>query len=213
MSTKPSLDTLAERERINVLVQAVTSERPILFSAQMVRALLAGTKTQTRRAVKGWQLEWLLPPINFSPEYVAHPHNHACPYGQPGDRLWVREAWARTTVFPGAEMVVYREGDNRTDYGGPWKPGIHMFRRDSRITLEITGVRVERLQAISHNDAMAEGLAWDDAIHDYSTLWDRINGEGAWAANPWVWVVEFRRCLALQPNVRVNLPATRAPQE
>lgn len=100
-------------------------ERPILFSGAMVRALLAGTKTQTRRAVKGLALEWLQPGM-FTPEYVADPDNKLCPYGAPGDRLWVRESWARTRVF-GAEFVVYREGDNRTDYGGPWKPSIHML--------------------------------------------------------------------------------------
>ena len=141
-----------------------------------------------------------------------------CPYGQPGDRLWVREAWARTVVF-GTQMVVYREGDNRTDYGGPWKPSIHMFRQDSRILLEIVSVRVERLQDISEADAQAEGVekttcsygqmlpeyqTWRAYGHEetqaaitarasYQSLWEQINGAGSWDMNPWVWVVEFQR--------------------
>lgn len=189
-------------------------ERPILFSAPMVRALLDGTKTQTRRVCK-------TAPIADARFVGGHyfPGKHkgaadisveapyvglAGPYGQPGDRLWVREAWARTTVFPGTSwMVVYREGDNRTDYGGPWKPGIHMFRRDSRITLEVTGVRVQRLQDISEEDALAEGITYQQIPNNgldparartwYRGLWDQINGAGAWSANPWVWVVEFKR--------------------
>lgn len=181
-------------------------ERPILFSAPMVRALLAGKKTQTRRVVKGEALQWLKRD-KFAPAFVSDAGNHLCPYGQPGDRLWVREAWARTTVFPGSEMVVYREGDSRTDYGGPWKPGIHMFRRDSRITLEVTGVRVERLQDISEADALAEGIvqlrdggfglpagehyhATDPRI-SYWSLWDHINGPGSVEANPWVWAIDW----------------------
>jgi hypothetical protein len=189
-------------------------ERPILFSAPMIRAFLAGTKTQTRRALRGFcppstpefdsetgRLEWL----NRDEVVCGMP----CPYGQPGDRLWVREAWARTKVFPGSDMVVYRESDNRTDYGGPWKPGIHMFRRDSRITLEITDIRVERLQDISEADALSEGIvklpddgfglpagehyhAADPRI-SYWSLWDAINGQGATEVNPWVWVASFKR--------------------
>ena len=176
-------------------------ERPILFSSLMVRAILAGQKTQTRRA---WRVQ---PPLGTRVGWV--PGQSTTPYGKEGDRLWVREAWARTIVGTGTEMVVYREGDNRTDYGGPWKPGIHMFRRDSRITLEITGVRVERLQEVSEVDAMAEGIvsqrgggfglpagehfhALDPRI-SYWSLWDAINGQGSVEANPWVWVVEFRR--------------------
>lgn len=199
-------------------------ERPILFSGAMVRALLAGTKTQTRRAVRkqfapdaivaevaattpeGWQVSghsglW------WDDAGACIDDAIRCPYGMPGDRLWVREAWARTRVF-GAEFVVYREGDNRTDYGGPWKPSIHMFRRDSRITLEITGVRVERLQDISDLDAIAEGIGLNASAAGipmttppdltmpramYRDLWESINGAGSWAANPWVWVVEFKR--------------------
>jgi len=181
------------------------ADRPILFSAPMVRALLAGTKTQTRRAVKmdRWRL------ADGGEEFA--PPTAACPYGQPGDRLWVREAWARTKVAQdatGAIVVVYRESDSRTDYGGPWKPSIHMPRAASRITLDITRVRVERLQAISEADAIAEGIVqtydgWGlpagehyhaaDPRQSYFSLWEAINGPGSVEANPWLWVVEFKR--------------------
>lgn len=207
----------------------VTRERPILFSAPMVRALLDGSKTQTRRVVKGWQLEWLLPPISFSPEYVAHPENHACPYGQTGERLWVRETWARDDE-DGALM--YR-ADLGRDMGADaweqgrlegvpryrWRPSIHMPRTASRMRLDVTGVRVERLQAISRGDAMAEGCpfanmaAGQDPRDWYADLWNAINGAGAWDANPWVWVVEFQRCPNLQPNVRANRAAHPSPSK
>lgn len=202
-------------------------ERPILFSAPMVRAILNSSKTQTRRVVKPWtprpnaSAKAVPEDVAYLPDFTCY--RTTCPYGQPGQRLWVREAWARTTVFPGTEMVVYRESDNRTDYGGPWKPGIHMFRRDSRITLEITEVRVERLQDISDADAVAEGIergkdfpGWyrgplpgdspglQQSSRNFKTptafarlayraLWDSINGEGSWDANPWVWAVSFKR--------------------
>jgi hypothetical protein len=174
-------------------------ERPILFSAPMVRAILAGTKTQTRRVAKGLALEWLSE--GFEPAFVADDANRLCPYGQPGDRLWVREAWAKTHCL-GHEMFVYRAEDNRTDYGGPWKPSIHMPRGASRILLKIVSVRVERLQDISGNDCIAEGV-WrvedkalgrsGEAVAAYRDLWEQINAPGSWDANPWVWVVEFRR--------------------
>lgn len=200
------------------------TERPILFNAPMVRAILDGSKTQTRRVITNhpgdqWTHD------GFGRITSKHPKQDRfglfvrrglgtdfpecdivpCPYGQPGDQLWVREAWARTTVGLGTEMVVYREGDNRTDYGGPWKPGIHMFRRDSRISLEITRVRVERLQDISEGDTIAEGVSVHPDHHGrpresiyspvqaYRDLWESINGPDSWSANPWVWVVEFTR--------------------
>jgi len=120
----------------------------------------------------------------------------------------VREAWARIRVAqaPDQEWVVYREGDNRTDYGGPWKPGIHMFRRDSRILLEITDVRVERLQDITEEQALAEGIKKhsdggyhvedgkhysDCPVESFAGLWSSVGGN--WDANPWVWGVEFKR--------------------
>lgn len=205
-------------------------ERPILFSGPMVRAIIEGRKTVTRRAIKHQPDV----PVTDAIPRRDYPHGPAtadwywrpqyghlngvpssgwdfkCPYGQPGDRLWVREAWAETYVAqaPGEKWVVYRECDNRTDYGGPWKPSIHMRRRDSRILLEITDVRVERLQAITYREAIAEGIhsdvrkwfATDDGGPAFSIpeqafqhLWSLINGQESWNVNPWVWVVEFKR--------------------
>ncbi|NPS84002.1 hypothetical protein [Pseudomonas aeruginosa] len=197
-------------------------ERPILFNDQMVRAILEGRKTVTRRVMKPQPTprksgghHW---PCNVH-QSMLHVERElqnsegcwcglaeaACPYGQPGDRLWVREAWAQINVAqaPGETWVVYRECDNRTDYGGPWKPSIHMRRRDSRILLEITAVRVERLQDISDDQAIAEGIDTHPtgfygngcitAGGAFLELWESINGDGKWAANPWVWVIEFKR--------------------
>jgi hypothetical protein len=204
--------------------------RAILFSAPMVRALLAGTKTQTRRVVKGWALDWLSPG-NFTPEFVADPGNRACPYGVPGDRLWVREAFRFLDCFNRDSPS--KVGDLCVDagYNKPWapthyeadgaranwmsvgtlpgkpaagklRPGIHMPRWASRITLEVTEVRVERLQDISDDDLAAEGIQEliDAGVdHDgtprdtYRTLWEALNGAGSWDANPWVWAVSFRR--------------------
>jgi hypothetical protein len=180
-------------------------ERPILFSGPMVRALLAGTKTQTRRAVKGEPLRWL-DGDGFTPEFVALPENALCPQGQPSDRLWVREAWrtvAEADALPPRDLNaahrVWYEADAPHQPGfGRRRPSMFMPRWASRITLEINGVRVERLQAISRGDAMQEGCPFpnmaqgDDPRRWYSQLWDSINGAGSWDANPWVWCVEFR---------------------
>lgn len=204
-------------------------ERPILFSAPMVRALLDGSKTQTRRVVKpqpsnGWKFE--APPV-FGRITSPHPKQgrfgvfirHGvgtdfpqvdlipCPYGQPGDRLWVRETWAYgihalSSNDHEAEGPWVYAADNPKAHGrlcDRWRPSIHMFRPASRITLEITSVRVERLKDISRGDAMAEGCPFpnmakgDDPRQWYTALWEQINGEGSWKANPWVWVVEFKK--------------------
>ena len=197
------------------------AERPILFSAPMVRAILAGTKTQTRRVVKPQPAERgdnggafmeiipsLLPSRGglFDVRYALdNPRAIRCPYGQPGDRLWVRETFGhfeRNENFkPGAE-VFYRADGNCLELE-PWRPSIHMPRWASRITLEITGVRVERLQDISEADAYAEGIQHCDLWGDgtprgfYRVLWEQINGAGSWDASPWVWVVEFKRMEAV----------------
>lgn len=209
-------------------------ERPILFSAQMVRALLAGTKTQTRRALRvqppagTFQVStWHHPdprPHFFAWQELPHETAmiaddwaHPCPYGQPGDRLWVREAfmhepadycWEASVSIPcrPAHTVYRADHDDAESRGAGWKPSIHMPRSLSRITLEVVGVRVERLQDISEVDAQAEGCALEcmtptgddsgSAIHGpggYIALWEAINGPGSWGANPWVWVVEFKR--------------------
>lgn len=215
------------------------ADRPILFSAPMVRALLAGTKTQTRRVVKPALSgrEWVEQretggfwrcadgePTCYAGVWETHEYAQQypiiCPYGQPGDRLWVREAhwWFKDEHDPvigyappklTAEDVLYRaDGD---DGRRVWRPSIHMPRWASRITLEVTGVRVERLQDISEADAIAEGIErsgtfnwrnyldhpyadFTSARRSYRSLWEQINGPGSWDENPWVWVVSFRRC-------------------
>jgi hypothetical protein len=215
---------------------AVARERPVLFSAPMVRALRDGTKTQTRRAVKGWPLEWLLPPIRFSPEYVALPESQACPYGQPGDRLWVREAWRTDPQFdylPPRDLdsavapVQYEAGPHADVLGGKLRPSMFMPRWACRLVLTLESVRVERLNDISEADALAEGVTpkWEPgcsgrlmeafsgfsfrpAASAYADLWEQINGPGSWSANPWVWVLAFRCGPNLQPNVRAKSATT-----
>ena len=207
-------------------------ERPILFSAPMVRAILERRKTVTRRPVKGAGLKWL---EDFTPEYVALPENHLCPYGNPGDRLWVREthSFVPDPEEPAGYSQVLYAADGQ-QYGKN-RPSIHMFRADSRILLEITDVRVERLQDINDDQAKAEGCfftdygqqcfhggtgwkdvgdcpaqaghqqrngwAWDKTTsHEqclftprfaFANLWNATGGD--WDANPWCWVVEFKR--------------------
>ena len=229
-------------------------ERPILFSGPMVRALLAGSKTQTRRALR------TQPPghvVDFSTFHnpkgdgLAHfafdPVKRelqdwfaVCPYGQPGDRLWVRETWQGPLLqeheidadpdwhYPsnlnqyknpqhceyaadGGPKPEYTDADDVMRQG--WRPSIHMPRWASRITLEITSVRVERLQDISEADSQAEGATPipDHCDHvrlscadigcsgpqpyrvGFRSLWQSINGPASWDANPWVWAVEFRK--------------------
>lgn len=218
-------------------------ERPILFQGAMVRAPLAGMKTQTRRAVK--PQPWASccieegmggePPFVYSalggdgPGHDVHETRSPCrcPYGVPGDRLWVREAfmhepadycWEASVSIPSRPAsTVYRADFPDSKPGEGWKPSIHMPRKLSRITLEIISVRVERLQAISEADAIAEGIEeraaadadrcrWriygtpdsytSDPVHSYCSLWGEINGLESWNANPWVWVVEFKRVTA-----------------
>jgi len=137
------------------------TERPILFSAPMVRAILDGRKTQTRRAVKRpASLDSLEASPNYPGEWVpwvdGDPQESIlCPYGVPGDTLWVRESWCAADVPSGFCYMADHPGDPR---GLGWRPSIHMPRKASRLTLRITNVRVERLQDISEADAIAEGL-------------------------------------------------------
>lgn len=181
-------------------------ERPILFSAPMVRAILAGTKTQTRRAVKHPALATLSFVVDCGEGWWGDEEGAVqvcCPYGQPGDRLWARETFYYDQED--AELLYRADGEfdsEQVDSGYKWQSSIHMPRWASRITLEITGVRVERLQDISEGDAKAEGvirprpLVDDDPcthIDAFGDLWESINGPGSWDKNPWVWVVEFRR--------------------
>lgn len=208
-------------------------ERPILFSGPMVRAILDGRKTQTRRIMK--------PQPTYDGFWWSHkgyscggekqfrdglPLFVGCPYGVVGDRLWVRETFApmqenRPIANPAIydnKPAWYRADNDRPMWAGKtWKPSIHMPRWASRITLEITGVRVERLNEISESDAIAEGIeskpqpygkeldwkyyGWLEKLNQWSTcpirsyesLWNSINGPESWAANPFVWVIEFKR--------------------
>lgn len=192
--------------------------RPMLFSAPMVRVLLDGSKTQTRRVVKteiALGREALFAPRGKSmraptfllPDSKEQAAAH-CPYGQTGDRLWVREAFSEGIhQMAGLNHWAYAADQFGTQQrlGDRWKPSIHMPRAASRITLEITGVRVERLQDISVADALAEGVKTHPDHHrkpresiyspvqDYRDLWESINGPDSWDANHWVWVIEFNR--------------------
>jgi hypothetical protein len=188
---------------------ASPKSHPILFSGPMVRALLDGRKTQTRRIVKGEALDWL-DASGFAPAFVASPDNGMCPYGQPSDSLWVRETWAARPDYDdlpptecGNEGIWWKASLSAWPQGyeachGRWRPSIHMPRWASRLTLELTGVRVERLQGISDADAKAEGCDYTERpplsvgyYTAYRELWETINGPGSWEANPWVWVLEF----------------------
>lgn len=186
-------------------------DRPIIFSAPMVRAILSGAKTQTRRLVRP-QPEYrhgVLFPQGSSTGYSPSLLAGACPFGRPGDRLWVREQFAcvRTQEM---RYVEYKADRSLSDFdgydspaGGRWRPSIHMPRWASRITLEITDVRVERLQDISEEDAKAEGVSMPDGTptppdfwsyrREFRLVWEQIHGGGSWDANPFVWVVTFRR--------------------
>ena len=181
-------------------------ERPILFSAPMVRALLDGSKTQTRRVVKHPLLCDLSFIVNCGDGWWGDEEGEVqarCPYGQPGDRLWVREAWTTHACFdkvPPRDLTTrsihyIADGEIET---GKYRPPMFMPRWASRITLEITAVRIERLQDISETDALAEGIDQDTCapIAVYRELWEQINGHASWDLNPWVWVIEFKKAPA-----------------
>lgn len=171
-------------------------ERPILFSAPMVRAILEGRKTMTRRVIKPQRSEWAL--VEGCQEKIL-----SCPYGQVGDRLWVKETF-RTDAYID-ERVEYRATptvEAQVESYDPmpkWKPSIFMPRKHSRITLEITGIRVERLKDITEEDAIREGINNMGSVMRhvgfFQDLWESINGPDSWEANPWVWVVEFKRII------------------
>lgn len=195
------------------------TERPILFSGSMVRAILEGRKTQTRRVVKVPVGLTGPVPNDLRAQIMAK----ARWYAQPGDRLWVRETWAVDApleeVRREREDMMGPSGFGHGPYfradpvhenaGLTWRPSIHMPRWACRLVLEVTAVRVERLQEISERDTYAEGcdrirefqaFGADKAGRDrlarygYQRLWDSLNAKRApWSSNPWVWVVEFKR--------------------
>lgn len=209
------------------------SDRPILYTGPNVIAMLEGRKTQTRRAISAptargsFVLSFNLgvPEFNFGPDDRKPDGDlrwHRCPYGQPGDLLWVRE----TCCPDWADKPVYKaDGGSAREAGYPaeprWRPSIHMPRWASRLTLRITDVRVQRLQDICRDDAIAEGTDFQkcptrqtqtsidaqaaarsigmcahytaeiDYVGGYQWLWESINGPGSWDANPWVWALTF----------------------
>jgi hypothetical protein len=223
------------------------TERPILFSAPMVRALLDGSKTQTRRVVKDlppWQITEIVPDAGGTGKWLpngpapsgrgmASGHWRPCPYGQPGDLLWVRETfyafgrwetrfserkgrdeWHFVDITTECDRLyqfdtrhMTPEGNRGAAPGWHKRPSIHMPRAASRILLEIVSVRVQRLGAIGEADARSEGVTIEErhkigycagellppSIRAFRDLWESISGAGTWDANPWVWVVEFKR--------------------
>lgn len=191
-------------------------ERPILFNAEMVNAILEGRKTQTRRVInpqpEGKTLQsnldgkWLSKKFNglLLPKIEDLPIH--CPYGKIGDRLWVRETFRLFDSdecphsdfpcgCPSWGTPLYRASHDCLD-GEKWTPSIHMPRSASRILLEITNVHVEQLQDISESDCLKEGVG-SPILRDckkpkFMQLWESINGADSWTVNPWVWVVEFK---------------------
>ncbi|MDR4538017.1 morphogenetic protein [Klebsiella pneumoniae] len=210
-------------------------ERGMIFNGEMVRAILDGRKTQTRRIVKGTDgavkfcKEW---DINGEEIFVVLGEKDrtgmnpvlgaiSCPFGAVGDRIWVRETFQGPlfdydlmdsyckdpTPFEKPEFCVYKADgvpapefyDADDELHCCWRPSIHMPRWASRILLDITNVRVERLKSISDGDALREGCSTadmksGDCVADvFARLWASIYGAESWNANPWVWVIEFKR--------------------
>lgn len=187
-------------------------ERPILYSSPMVVAILEGRKTQTRRVIKNIGIAPGIGEIykgsDDSREWVKE-----CPYGIVGNRLWVRESWRVSSAhddvspnqLPTDISVEYPATCHIDKLLGRKRPSIHMPRWASRMILEITGIRVERLKDITPEDCSAEGCepsteamsAHGDSRYalyqSYFDLWEQINGKGSWDKNPWVWVIEFKR--------------------
>ncbi|MBJ2110888.1 hypothetical protein [Proteus terrae] len=208
-------------------------ERGIIFNAEMVRAILDGRKTQTRRIVKNVMPDngmWLKKPTKTRSGTTTHvldaPKHNLCPLGKAGDHLWVRETWmpdaprdgtwgdvefygckdSQLSMIPErfrkSEYCIHRASWDGDELVG-WTPSIHMPRWASRITLEVTDVRVEQLNDISNDDAKSEGCWYgrgggvpDKALtpsDQFPTLWEEIYGDGSWSSNPWVWVIEFKK--------------------
>ncbi|VGG02344.1 morphogenetic protein [Klebsiella pneumoniae] len=217
-------------------------ERGMIFNGEMTRAILDGRKTQTRRIMKvqpsedftpmnmaletDYKARWYTPGVVDKDGYLQpaskkvfgvsnENEGYSCPFGAVGDRIWVRETWARYNIDQNSHDIAYR-ATTPADWPeeGRWRPSIHMPRWASRILLEITNVRVERLNAISEEDAEVEGIDMEalydsqdcyDCIADHNMtgrptvtgafkyLWESIYGEEGWKSNPWVWVIEFKR--------------------
>lgn len=231
MASSATAQNATSRARAHDLMESAQAEHPILFSDAMVRAILKGTKTQTRRALKvpkGWTLDERMSEktahvSQSRPNQLRAYKELRCPYGRVGDRLWVRECWCEPEPGVDPRVLVYRadlteaqlkeERAIRRVCSGcvHWRPSIFMSRWASRITLEVTEVRVQRLQDISDEDIAAEGVTshvgemsingkpatgFVSPQYAFACLWNSINGkrEGCtWGDNPWVWAISFKR--------------------
>jgi hypothetical protein len=200
-------------------------ETPIPFNTQMVQAILDGRKTQTRRIIKPQPTEFVqedFGPVAIIGTYKGLKQGKTCPYGYPGDRLWVKETFAPKVTsdiqtnpvtlykanYPGSEKEVT---EYMKKFGHKWKPSIHMPKAAARIWLQIEEIRAQRLIDITEEDAIAEGIepvilhdtkSWkrydgyeivtSDRVVSFWSLWASINGEESWHSNPWVWVITFK---------------------
>jgi hypothetical protein len=190
-----------------------TQAKPIIFSTDMVRAILEGRKTQTRRILRPRPVKYPIQPVlldiqpdegarfSYGPDRDGNPiiGLKVKPHYNKGDSLWVRETWRVHSSDEGTCCYEYK-ADGKTK--GTWRPSIHMPRSAARIYLKVSNVRAERLQNITIDDAIAEGVqdlhvySDDGLISTYKRLWDSLNGMRigyAWDDNPWVWVYEFER--------------------
>jgi len=191
----------------------------------MVRALLDGSKTQTRRVMKpqprleGNQWHWReyewnsgkrhpVDVYDFNPNLAPFGSLYGslkpCPYGKPGDKLWVREAWRWASSEHDIAPAIFKVRTVDAEHRTRWKSAIHMPRSICRILLEITHVRVERLWGITEADALAEGMAsmmrgctrYDGEATDlFIDVWEKLHGPGSWSVNPWVWVIQFKKAI------------------
>jgi len=189
------------------------TEKPILFSGPMVRAILDGRKTQTRRVIKTEGLDCCGPcgltDVRFAGrDWSGNSVLLKCPQGETGTKLWVRETWVECQMCGDANHVATINNPHNCKSCDEYitnkhKPSIFMPRHASRLTLEITGVRVERVQDISERDAESEGVEMMTSVDHgrtnplvaFQVLWQSINGKRGfgWGKNPWVWVIEFKR--------------------
>lgn len=212
----------AIKEHYHAQIEAAqrAKERPIIFTAEMVCAILEGRKTQTRRQIKGLPIDAEKIWHDGGCWIVENQHGQCwkkalkCPYGQPGYHLWVRETWRQ--LF--GNEYAYSATDSDVYTETKWRPSIHMPRAAARIHLQITHIRAERLHDITDEDAIAEGIGrtrpnngpnyyydnyhtgrWmkpnmlNNPIASYCTLWEKIYGPGSWEQNPWVWAINFKK--------------------
>lgn len=240
-------------------------EIPILFSTQMVHAILEGRKTMTRRIVKTTQKGWNCQNMEFThseniltseiskkykrqasqivgfhafftdKEHMGHQLGIKCRFGQPGDVLWVRETWmdAPNRHMAPQEPYYFKASQSKQfleEWPNSWSPSIHMPKVASRIWLQVEEIRMERLKIITEDDAKAEGIeeygpfgeykgskhpsgglmryrAYNKASRAFEDLWNDINGENSWKANPWVWVVKFKvLSITGKPEIKTTHP-------